>query len=370
MQTEAAIVWELNTPWSVETIELDPPKEGEVLVKMAASGLCHSDDHVVVGDLSAGAFPMVGGHEGAGVIQEVGPGVTEFEVGDHVVFGFLPACGRCPSCVTGHSNMCDSGAQFAQGRQTDGTSRHHAGDTDLNLMGRLGTFAHHTVVGQNSCVKIDKDIPLELACLVGCGVTTGYGSAVYAGEVSVGDSVAVIGVGGLGANAIQGARLAGAQRIFAIDPVPFKQEKARTFGATHTAASVTDAFALIQEVTWGRMCNKVICTMDIGRGSMMQEILALTAKRGRVVVTNIHPQWEMDVTLNLCELTLMEKQIVGTIYGSANIRYDIPKLLSLYRSGHLDLEGLITKRYSLEEVNQGYADMKDGKNIRGVLVYP
>ena len=191
-------------------------------------------------------------------------------------------------------------------------------------MGRLGTFAHHTVVGQNSCVKIDKDIPLELACLVGCGVTTGYGSAVYAGEVSVGDSVAVIGVGGLGANAIQGARLAGAQRIFAIDPVPFKQEKARTFGATHTAASVTDAFALIQEVTWGRMCNKVICTMDIRHSSMMQEILALTAKRGRVVVANIHPQWEMDVTLNLCELTLMEKQIVGTIYGSANIRSTSP----------------------------------------------
>jgi NDMA-dependent alcohol dehydrogenase len=370
MQTEAAILWELNTPWSVETIELDPPKNGEVLVRLGASGLCHSDDHVVTGDLSAGALPLVGGHEGAGVVEAVGSGVTDLAPGDHVVFGFLPACGRCPSCASGHSNLCDSGAQFATGRQTDGTSRHHVRGTDLNLMGRLGTFAHYTVAGQASCVKVDPGVPLELACLVGCGVTTGYGSAVYAGDVRPGENVAVIGVGGLGANAVQGARLAGAERIFAVDPVAFKRDKAREFGATHTASSVEEAFALIQQETSGRMCNKVICTMGVGRGSMMQDILALTAKRGRVVVTNIHPQSELDVTMSLCQLTLLEKQVVGCLYGSANIRYDIPKILELYRLGQLDLEGLVTKTYKLEDVNQGYLDMKAGKNIRGVLIYP
>jgi NDMA-dependent alcohol dehydrogenase len=368
MQTEAAILWDVHQDWSVEPIELDAPKEGEVLVRMAASGLCHSDEHLVTGDFQ-GMYPIIGGHEGAGVVEEVGPGVSGLAPGDHVVFGFIPACGQCPSCATGHSNLCDVGAQLMVGRQLDGTSRHHARGQDLAVMTCLGTFSHHTVVNQASCVKILEDIPLEKACLVGCGVTTGWGSAVYAAEVRPGENVAVIGIGGIGANAVQGARLAGAERIFAIDPVEFKREQARKFGATHTATSVDEAFGLIQEETWGRMCDKVICTMGVGDGAMVGRILDLTSKRGRVVVTNIHPMSEDSVNLNLCFLTLMEKQIVGTIFGSANIRYDIPKLLELYRQGQLDLDGLVTRTYDLKGVNQGYQDMRDGKNIRGVLVY-
>lgn len=369
MQTEAAILWELNTPWSVETIELDPPAAGEVLVRLGAAGLCHSDDHVYTGDLSSGPLPIIGGHEGAGVVEEVGPGVADLGPGDHVVFSFLPTCGKCPSCARGRSNLCDTGAQFASGRQSDGTARHHARGQDIGLMSRLGTFSERTVVNAISCVKVDREIPLEVACLVGCGVTTGWGSAVHTAEVRPGDNVAVIGVGGIGANAVQGARLAGAERIFAIDPVSFKRDKAKGFGATHTAESVEDAFGLIQQETWGRMCDKVICTMGVGRGSMMQEILALTAKRGRVVVTNIHPSSETDVKLSLLDLTLMEKQIVGSLYGSANIRYDVPKLLELYRRGQLDLDGLITTTYKLQDLNQGFRDMHDGKNIRGVVLF-
>jgi S-(hydroxymethyl)glutathione dehydrogenase/alcohol dehydrogenase len=368
MQTEAAILWEPHSDWSVEPIELDPPRDGEVLVRIAASGMCHSDEHLVTGDLSV-PLPIIGGHEGAGTVEEVGPGVTGLAPGDHVVFGFIPACGQCPSCATGHSNLCDVGAHLMGGKQLDGTARHHARGQDVATMVCLGTFSKYTVVNQASCVKILDDIPLDKACLVGCGVTTGWGSSVYAADVRPGENVAVIGVGGIGASAIQGARLAGAERIFAIDIVELKRTLAPRFGATHTAASIEEAFGLIQQETWGRMCDKVICAMGIGSGALMASILNLTAKRGRVVVTNIHPMAESNVTLSLLDLTLSEKQIVGSIFGSANFRSDIPKLLKLYRDGQLDLDNMITTTYKLGDINLGYQDMRDGKNIRGVLVY-
>jgi NDMA-dependent alcohol dehydrogenase len=368
VETEAAVLWERHGDWSVEPIELDPPKEGELLVRLAASGMCHSDEHLVTGDMPI-PLPVIGGHEGAGIVEEIGPGVVGLKPGDHVVLGFIPACGTCPSCATGHSNLCDNGAILMSGKQMDGTVRHHARGQDVSTMVCLGTFSKHTVVNQASCVKILDDYPLDKACLIGCGVTTGWGSAVYAAEISPGDNVAVIGIGGIGASALQGARLAGAEMIFAIDPVELKRTLAPGFGATHVAASVEEAKGLIQQETWGHMCDKVICAMGVGRGSMMDSILGLTAKRGRVVVTNIHPMLETDVTLNLMQLTIMEKQIVGSIFGSANIHSDIPKLLKLYRNGQLDLDSMVTNTYKLGDINQGYQDMRDGKNIRGVLVY-
>ena len=369
MKTKAAILWEIGKEWSVEEIELDPPKQGEVLVKMAASGLCHSDEHLVTGDLPF-ELPIIGGHEGAGVVEEVGPGVSWLQPGDHVVFGFIPSCGRCPSCSTGHQNLCDLGALLGGGLQiTDQTSRHHGQGTDLKLMCLLGTFSLHTVVNEASCIKIEPDVPLDKACLLGCGVVTGWGSAVYAADVQPGETVAVVGVGGIGANAIQGAKLAGAKRIVAIDPLEGKREKAMEFGATHTAASLDEALPLIQDITWGTMANKVVMTMGVGSGELMAQALAITAKRGRVVVTNIHPALEISATMSLLDLTLMEKQVVGSLFGSGNPRYDIPKLLGLYREGQLDLDGLITKTYTLDEVNDGYDDMRAGKNIRGVMVY-
>ncbi|MFM8626455.1 MAG: NDMA-dependent alcohol dehydrogenase [Actinomycetota bacterium] len=370
MKTKAAVLWELNAPWTIEEIDLDPPGPGEVLVRIAASGMCHSDEHLVTGDLPFG-LPIIGGHEGAGVVEQVGEGVSWLAPGDHVVFGFIPSCGRCPSCSTGHQNLCDLGALMGIGRQiADGTSRHHARGQDLGLMCLLGTFAHHTVVHEASCIKIEKDVPLDKACLLGCGVVTGWGSAVYAADVAPGDTVVVVGVGGIGANAIQGAKLAGAKRIIAIDPVEFKREKAMEFGATHTAASLEEALPLIQDITWGQMANKVIMTMGVGDGQVIGQAMAVTAKRGRVVVTNIHPAFEMGgANMSLLDLTLMEKQLVGSLFGSGNPRADIPKLLGLYREGRLDLDGLVTRTYPLEGINDGYQDMRDGRNIRGVLVY-
>jgi len=369
MKTKAAVLWETNTPWSVEEIELDPPKEGEVLVKMAASGMCHSDEHLVTGDLPF-ALPIIGGHEGAGVVQQVGEGVSWLKEGDHVVFGFIPSCGRCPSCSTGHQNLCDLGALLGVGLQiSDQTARHHAKGADLGLMCLLGTFGYHTVVNEASCIKIEDDIPLDRACLLGCGVVTGWGSAVYAADVQPGETVVVAGIGGIGANALQGAKLAGAKRIVAIDPLENKREKAMEFGATHTAASFEEALPLLQELTWGQMANKVILTLGVGQGELLIQALALASKRGRVVVTNIHPATELSASVSLLDLTLMEKQVVGSLFGSGNPRYDIPKLLGLYREGQLDLDGLVTKTYSLDEVNDGYDAMRSGKNIRGVIVY-
>ncbi|MBO0682100.1 MAG: NDMA-dependent alcohol dehydrogenase [Candidatus Dormibacteraeota bacterium] len=368
MLTQAAVLWEAHSDWKVEEVELDPPKETEVLVRLAASGLCHSEEHHLSGDVPFAA-PLIGGHEGAGVVEAVGPGVTSVEVGDHVVFSSIPSCGRCPSCARGRHNLCDWGQFLSQGLQLlDHTSRHHVGGVDANLSCLIGTHARHTVASEASVLKIEKDIPLELACIVGCGVPTGWGSAVYTGEVGPGDDVAVVGVGGLGMSAVQGARFAGARRIFAVDPLEWKREMALELGATHAAPGITEAFELVREVTWGRMCNQVILTMGVGRGDLMADVMRLVAKRGRVVVTNIHPAGETEVRLSLLDLASYEKQIVGCIFGSVNSRFDIPRLLDYYREGRLDLKSMVTKTYPLEEVNRGYQDMRDGRTLRGVLV--
>ena len=374
MQTRAAVLREIGQEWSVEDIELDPPKSGEVLVQIKASGMCHSDEHLVTGDLAGATSPMplIGGHEGAGIVMEVGPNVTGLEPGDHVVFGFIPACGRCPSCASGHSNLCDvGGVAFPTGRQiSDGTARHHtAAGEDLGLMCLLGTFANHTVVHESSCVKIDKDIPLDRACLLGCGVVTGWGSAVYAAEVGPGDFVAVVGAGGIGANAVQGAKLAGARVIAAIDPVEFKRETAMQLGATHTYASIAEAMEALGDSTWGRGFDKVIMTMGVGNGDALGEAFHLGGKRSKIVVTNIHPTVEGSIAVPGAFLTLFEKQLIGSLFGSANIRKDIPQLLELYTQGQLDLDTLVTNTYTLDEINQGFEDMRNGKNIRGVLIY-
>jgi NDMA-dependent alcohol dehydrogenase len=367
VKTRAAVLWEVGKQWSVEEIELDPPRHGEVLVRMTASGLCHTDDHLVTGDFPMG-LPIIGGHEGGGVVEEVGPGVTSLAPGDQVVFQFVPSCGRCAPCASGFQNLCDRGMHLSEGWQlSDGTARHHAGGTDLALMCLLGTFAERTVVHEDSCIKVDADVPLDKACLLACGVLTGWGSAVYGAEVRPGDDVAVVGVGGVGINAVQGAKLAGAHRIFAIDPVPFKRDKAREFGATHTAASLEEAQALVADETWGRMCHKVIMTMGVGRGELIAPALAITAKRGRVVVTNVHPAADMDVKMSMIDLTMLEKQLVGCLLGSAKARADVPHLIGLYRDGQLKLDELITRTYDLDDINVGYDDMREGRNLRGVL---
>jgi S-(hydroxymethyl)glutathione dehydrogenase/alcohol dehydrogenase len=381
MQTRAAILWEPHTEWSVEDIELDPPKRGEVLVKLAASGLCHSDEHMVTGDMALppdiaelmgiSQFPVIGGHEGAGEIIEVGEGVTDLAVGDHVVFSFIPSCGRCPSCRKGQSQVCDLGAFLLGGRQfTDQTARHHSKDgRDLGTMVALGTFAPYTVVSVDSCVKIDQDIPLEKAALVGCGVTTGWGSAVNAADVQPGETVVIYGVGGIGTAAVQGAVLAGANNVVVIEPVEWKREKILEFGATHTAASQEEAFLLVQGLTNGAMADKAILCVGTAKGEHVAQMMSMIKKCGRAVVTSVAPMLDDDVKLNLFEFAMQRKELVGCIFGNANPAVDIPMLLALYKSGKLKLDEMITTEYTLDQINQGYQDMRDGKNFRGLIKY-
>jgi S-(hydroxymethyl)glutathione dehydrogenase/alcohol dehydrogenase len=316
-------------------------------------------------------MPVIGGHEGAGVVTKVGPGVVGIEEGDHVILAFVPACGKCPSCATGHQNLCDMG-QFLLSPVAIADNTYRVTTTSGEGLGRMcqiGTFSPYVTVHEASVVKVENDIPLDKACLIGCGVTTGWGSSVYAAKVQPGDTVVVVGIGGIGAAALQGARLAGASKIVAVDPVEFKREQAMQLGATHTASDMDEAFKLVTDITWGRMADKAILTVGVVHGDMVAPAMSLVSKNGRVVVTGISPFVETDVKLSLFELAMFQKELVGTIFGSANPRADIPKLCGLYRDGQLLLDEMVTRTYKLEDINQGYQDMLDAKNIRGVIVY-
>lgn len=368
MKTKAAVLWGVDQKWEVEEVDLDGPKEGEVLVKLTACGLCHSDHHVRTGDLPA-SLPLVGGHEGAGEIVEVGRGVTEVAEGDHIVMSFLPACGRCKPCARGMSNLCDLGAHLMTPGLLDDTCRVHARGQDVSQLLLLGAFAEYTVVPTASVIKIDDSVPLDKAALLGCGVTTGYGSVVRTAETQPGDTVVVMGIGGVGINAVQGARIAGARNIIAIDPIEAKHDPAREFGATHVAASVEEAAPLVVDLTRGEMANVCVITTDVGRGAYIAQALSLVGKRGRVIQTAVAPATDMSVDMSLFDLFLFEKQVRGCLFGSSNPRSDILELLALYETGQLKLDELITREYALEDVNQGYDDMLGGKNLRGLIRY-
>ncbi len=369
MQTRGAVIRQAPGKFEVVDLEVDDPRDNEVQVKMVASGMCHSDEHLVTGDLPF-ALPIIGGHEGAGIIEEVGPGVAGLQPGDRVVCGFVPSCGMCPMCSTGHQSLCDLGAFLATGRQiSDQTARHHAQGQDCGLMCLLGTFGRHTVVNQASCIKVLEDTPLDKACLVGCGVTTGWGASAYVADVAPGDIVVVIGIGGVGASAVHGAAMAGARYVIAVDPIEFKREQAEQFGATHTAASMDEAQVLVQDLSWGRGADKTILTVGVAKGDMIAPMMAMTSKGGTAVVMAVTNPFEMDVQLNLADLTLQQKTLKGAIFGGGNPRHDIPKLLNLYRDGLLKLDEMVTNTYKLEDINQMRADMLDGKNIRGVILF-
>ena len=370
MKTKGALIWEVNQPWSIEEIEIGDPVKDEVKIQMEASGMCHSDHHLVTGGIPMMGFPVLGGHEGAGIVTEVGPGVEDLEPGDHVVLSFIPSCGKCPSCQAGVRNLCDLGAGLLGGTAVaDGTHRISAKGQPVFPMTLLGTFSPYMVVHRSSVVKIDKSIPFEVACLVGCGVTTGYGSAVRAGNIRPGDDVAVIGVGGVGMSALQGAVNAGARNIFVIEPVEWKRDAALKFGATHVYPDIETAFGGVAELTHGLMPKQVIVTVGELEGKDVDNYVNLTAKGGTCVLTAIGSMMDTNVTLNLAMLTLLQKNLQGTIFGGGNPHYDIPQLLSMYKAGRLNLDDMVTREYSLEQINDGYTDMLEGRNIRGVIRY-
>lgn len=368
MKTKAAVLHGPHQDFEIMELDLDGPKQGEVLIKFSAAGLCHSDLHLIDGHLEP-RFPIVGGHEGAGIVEEVGVGVTRVQPGDHVVCSFLPSCGRCRYCSTGRQNLCEMGATILQGNLPDGTFRFHHEGADIGGMCMLGVFSERATVSEFSVVKIDEWLPLKPASLVGCGVATGWGTANYSGDVRAGDSVIIYGAGGIGMNAVQGARHAGAKDVIVVDPVEFKRTEAMKFGATHTYADPKEAAAKLNELTWGKMADQALITVGVVDEKVISDAFKAVGKGGVVVITSLVDAREITMKLSAGIATLYEKTVKGALFGSANPQYDIVRLLRLYDAGEIKLDELITTEYKLEDINQGYQDMRDGKNIRGVIVF-
>jgi S-(hydroxymethyl)glutathione dehydrogenase/alcohol dehydrogenase len=362
-----------KAPGTYETVEveLDDPRQGEVTVKLTAAGLCHSDDHNATGDVPVGIYPFAGGHEGAGVISAVGPNTPGFEVGDHIVFSFLPACGRCEFCARGISNLCDLGATLLMGsRADDPTSfRMHLDGQPVGQQCGISTFSDYTTASVASVVKVPKDFPLKQAALLSCGVPTGFGSAVNSANVRTGDTVIVMGIGGIGANAVQGAAHAGATTVIAVDPVARKREWAATFGATHAYETIDEATEYARSVTNGQGADATIITIGVVKGEHVAQALASIRKAGTVVLTGLGDITVPGAPIFLGDLTLMQKRLQGSLFGECNPRRDIPNLARMYQAGQLRLDELITREYRLDQVAEAYEDMHAGKNIRGVIVF-
>lgn len=363
----AAVCHQLDQPLRVEEVTLDAPKPGEVLVRMAASGVCHSDLSVITGIMPA-RLPCVLGHEGAGTVERLGDSVEHLKEGDRVLLSWVTPCGLCYYCGIGNPHLCDVGARINSTHRTaDGTTRVHRNGADLQAFCGLGTLSEMVVAPANACVKLPDDAPLDKAALIGCSVMTGVGAVVNTAKVRPGSRVAVFGAGGVGLNVIQGAAIAGAERIIAVDVTPRKLELATAFGATDVIdASGQDAVAVIREQTDGRGVDYAF--EAIGRKESIEQAYAATRKGGTCVVIGIGSRKE-SVSLNVFFIPIMEKRLVGCWYGGADVHRDALRLLSLYRIGKLKLDELLTRTYPLEDVNQAFADLTAGLNARGLIVH-
>jgi alcohol dehydrogenase/S-(hydroxymethyl)glutathione dehydrogenase/alcohol dehydrogenase len=369
MNNLAALFRNVGAPASIEPITLDPPGPTEVLVRVAAVGLCRTDYHVMRGERRVAMQPMVLGHEAAGVVEQIGAAVDGIKPGDHVVQTFIPGCGICRWCRQGLHHFCAEGPRITRGPQLDGTFRRRDRDgVAVGAFCMIGGFAERTVVDQASVIVIEKDIPLDLASLVACGVPAGVGAARYRARVKPGDSVLVVGCGGDGMNVVQGARLCGATNIIAADIVPAKLDWAREFGATHGVnARGEDLTSAVLELTAGIGVDHAFVCID--PPETLLPAFRATAKGGNVVITALTSDAVTEIKIPPLELLLTQKAIMGAVYGFASPRLQIPALLTLYRKGSLKLRELVTRRYRLDEINSGYADLEAGKNLRGVVVF-
>ena len=362
---KAAVLYELSTPLRVEEVDLDNPKSKEVRVKIAANGVCHSDYSMIHGVLRS-PLPVVPGHEGAGVVEEVGPDVTMVKPGDHVVLSFAPYCGHCYYCAQGSPVLCvNMRTIMGKGALLDGTCRLSKDGQKIHHAAGLSSYAEHAVVPEIACVKIPDDVPLDKACLVGCGVMTGVGAAINTAAVRPGTSAVVIGCGGVGLNVIQGCALAGASTIIAVDLMDNKLEYAKEFGATHTVnPSRDDLTKTVRGLTDGRGSDYAFEV--IGLGKTIEQAYACTRQGGSTIVVGA-PAREETVTIPAFSL-LNEKKIQGSVYGSSRPHVDMPRLIELYMNNKLKLDELVTRTYALDEVNDAMTALEKGEVARSVVV--
>ena len=370
MKTRAAVAWEAGKPLTIETIEIGGPKAGEVLVEVMATGICHTDAYTLSGMDSEGKFPAILGHEGAGIVREVGAGVTSLKPGDHVIPLYTPECRSCKSCLSRRTNLCTSiRATQGQGLMPDGTSRFSCdGGEVFHYMG-CSTFANFTILPEIALAKVREDAPFDKICYIGCGVTTGIGAVIYTAKVWPGANVVVFGLGGIGLNVLQAARMVGADKIIGVDINPARQEMARKFGMTH-----------------------FINPKEVGNDKVVQAIVDLTGGGAdfsfdatgntdvmRQALECCHRGWGESIVIGVAEagkeIATRPFQLVtgrvwkGTAFGGARGRTDVPKIVDWYMEGKINIDDLITHKLSLDEINTGFDLMHEGKSIRSVVVY-
>ena len=361
MKTRAAVCRTFGKPLTIEEVELAEPGPGEIRVKMAACAICHSDIFYIDGSWG-GELPAVYGHEAAGVIEAIGPGVKRLKVGDHVVATLIRSCGGCPSCSEGAPVFCEE--VFPLDLKSPLTDA--AGASIVHGM-RIGAFAEHVVVDSSQVAVIPKDMPLDVASLIACGVITGMGAVVNTASVRTGNSVVVIGCGGVGLNSVQGARIAGASPIIAVDVADGKLEAARAFGATHTInAKTQDVAAKVAEFTHGRKADYVFVT--VGVGGATEQAISLMKRNGATVLVGMPPSG-VNATFDPGWVAADGQRILGSKMGSARLPIDVPKIVELYKAGRLKLEELITARYPLEQINEAVASSRSGAALRNVIVF-
>lgn len=362
---KAAVLHNYGEKLRIEEVDLEEPRRGEVRVQMKAAGICHSDLHVIDVQLPL-PVPIVLGHEGAGIVDAVGEGVDGLQVGDHVALNWVPACGRCHFCLIGRPDMCEEAAKIAMmGTMLDGTTRFSVGGKPVHQFPLTGTFSEYTVVPERAAIPIRKDVPFDVAALVGCCVITGVGAVTNTAKVAPGSTVAVIGAGGVGFNAIQAAALSGARQIIAIDLVPEKLEMTKTFGATHTVnAGEQDIIRTVRKLTGGLGVDYAFEV--IGRPDTMAQAYEVTSRTGTTVIVGLAAP-NQEVSFNAFSLPQQAKTVTGSWLGEGNPPVDYPKLLDLNAAGKLKIEPLISEVYALEDVNEGIAQLRAGKNIRGII---
>jgi NDMA-dependent alcohol dehydrogenase len=367
MKARAAILFEVGRGFEVRTVEVQPPQAGEVLVHMAAGGVCHSDLHVTTGQIPA-RLPAILGHEGAGVVAEVGAGVTSVRPGDHVIALWRSSCGICEYCSDGRPALCPEGTEIrSTGRLRDGTSRFSLDGKEIRHFAGVSTFAEYSVVPERSLLPIPADVPLDRAALLGCAVITGVGAVINCARVRPGSTMAVFGTGGVGLNCVQGGALAGAEKIIAVDVLPGKLEYARRLGATHGVdARAGDPVAQVRAITGGRGVDYAFEV--IGNPRTIRQAYDCLAKRGTAVVVGVSPT-TAEVAIPAVSLVFEERTLTGSIYGSARPRIDLLRFIDLYRAGKLKVDELLTRSWKLEEINEAYAALERGEVARSVVTF-
>ncbi len=368
MKTRAAVAWKAGAPLTIETVDLAGPRAGEVLVEVKATGICHTDWFTLSGADPEGLFPAILGHEGAGVVVDVGPGVTTLKKGDHVIPLYTPECRECKFCLSRKTNLCQRiRATQGKGLMPDGTSRFSIdGKPLLHYMG-TSTFANHIVVPEIALAKIREDAPFDVVCYIGCGVTTGVGAVIFTAKVEAGANVVVFGLGGIGLNVIQGAKMVGADRIIGVDTNPARETMARKFGMTdfinpNDVDNVVDA---IVQATDGGADYSFEC---IGNTTTMRQALECCHKGwGTSIIIGVAPAGAEIATRPFQLVT--GRQWKGSAFGGARGRTDVPKIVDWYMNGRIAIDELITHRLALEDINRGFELMKSGESIRSVVVY-